>query len=190
MEIYVSSKHLAKVLDSLLFGETFFAFNSARCLMYVPFRSLGVAFAQPPLIQVLTNAKAPYNISTPTAHLALAALAPDAVDAMQAKISTLISSRTYLLQALAPLSPLGLGSPIGASDGNFVIVPILNSATKVPDNERAQKVYQALAEENQVVVRFRGKEPGCTGCLRMSVGTDKEIAVLLNKFEEVLKAIQ
>jgi len=159
-------------------------------LTYVSFRSLGAAFAQPPLIQVLTNAKAPYNISTPTAHLALAALAPDAVEAMQSKIATLISSRAYILQSFAPLSPLGLGTPIGASDGNFVLVPILNSSTKLPDNERAQKVYQALAEENRVVVRFRGNEPGCTGCLRMSVGTDTEIAILLKKLEEVLRAIQ
>jgi histidinol-phosphate aminotransferase len=108
---------------------------------------------------------------------------------MRSKISTLIASRAFLLQSLAPLSPFGLGTPIGASDGNFILVPILNRTTKAPDNERAHNVYQALAEKDQVVVRFRGKEPGCTGCLRISVGTHNEIVVLLKKLEDVLKSI-
>lgn len=153
------------------------------------YRSLGIAFAQPPLIQILSNAKAPYNISTPTAHLALAALAPSAVEGMRSKISTLISSRLFLLQSFSLLAPLGLGKPVGASDANFILVPILNRATRAPDNERAQKVYQALAEENQIVVRFRGNESGCTGCLRISIGTDKEIVALLKELEAVLQAI-
>jgi len=150
---------------------------------------LGIAFAQPPLIQVLTNTKAPYNISTPTAHLALAALAPAAVSAMQSKISALISSRDSLIQSFATLSLLGLGTPIGAPDANFIVVPILNRATQAPDNERAQKVYRSLAEEKGVVVRFRGNEPGCLGCLRITVGSEKENEVVLRMLEIVLAAI-
>ncbi|KAF8755597.1 Histidinol-phosphate aminotransferase [Rhizoctonia solani] len=46
---------------------------------------LGVAIAQPPLIQILTNTKAPYNISTPSASLALAALSPDGIATMTEK---------------------------------------------------------------------------------------------------------
>jgi histidinol-phosphate aminotransferase len=163
--------------------------DSTVYLIYVSFHSLGIAFAHPALIQILTNTKAPYNISSPTAHLALAALAPDAVEAMRTKIATLNTSRDYVLQFIATLFPLGLGTPIGASEANFVMVPVLNRATKAPDNERAQKVYRALAEENQVVVRFRGKEPGCKGCLRITIGSDKEIAILLKKLEAVLQAI-
>jgi histidinol-phosphate aminotransferase len=116
-------------------------------------------------------------------------LIPNAIEAMRSKISTLTSSRTFLLQSLLSLFPLGLGEPIGTSDGNFVLVPILNCTTKTPDNERALKVYRALAEKDQVVVRFRGKEPGCAGCLRISVGTHEEITVLLGKLKEVLKVI-
>jgi histidinol-phosphate aminotransferase len=155
---------------------------------YITYR-LGIAFAQPPLIQVLTNTKAPYNISTPTAHLALAALAPPGVAGMQSKISTLISSRNSLTKSLAKLSSLGLGTPIGSSDANFLVVPILNCATRAPDNERAQKVYRSLAEEKGVVVRFRGNEAGCLGCLRITVGSEKENEVLLGMLEIVLKAV-
>ena len=35
-------------------------------------------------------------------------------------------------------------------------------------------MYKALAEHEGVVVRYRGSEPGCTGCLRITVGTDAE----------------
>ena len=44
---------------------------------------LGIAIAQPPLIQILSNTKAPYNISTPTANLALSALETPALDLMR-----------------------------------------------------------------------------------------------------------
>lgn len=148
---------------------------------------LGVAIAQPPLIQVLTNTKAPYNISTPTAHLALAALTPSAVASMHSKVDTLLTSRTALLRSLEYLSDLGLGASIGANEANFVVVPVLSRDDRKPDNERAQKVYRSLAEEHGVVVRFRGGEAGCMGCLRITVGTESENQTLLRKLEEVLR---
>ena len=49
------------------------------------------------------NTKAPYNISTPTAALARAALAPPAVAAMRAKVAALAAGRAWLLSALAAL---------------------------------------------------------------------------------------
>ncbi|KAF7980246.1 hypothetical protein HWV62_38975 [Athelia sp. TMB] len=149
---------------------------------------LGVAFAQPPLIQVLTNTKAPYNISTPTAHLAMAALTPPAVALMQSKIRNLLASRAALTLSLAasPFPELGVGKPIGLPDANFIVVPILNKLSRQPDNERAHMVYQTLAETMGVVVRFRGKELGCEGCLRITIGTEEETKTVLAKLEEVL----
>ncbi|CAL1708908.1 unnamed protein product [Somion occarium] len=64
---------------------------------------LGIAIAHPALIQILMNTKAPYNISTPTASLALSALSPPAVVSMREKL-------------------LGLGSAIGVeSPTTFVL---------------------------------------------------------------------
>jgi len=150
---------------------------------------LGVAIAQPPLIQLLTNTKAPYNISAPTAHLALAALSPSAVASMHSKVDTLLTSRATLLRSLEYLSDLGLGPSIGANEANFVVVPILSRDGRKPDNDRAQKVYRSLAEEHGVVVRFRGGEAGCTGCVRITVGTESENQTLLRKLEEVLREV-
>ncbi|KAF9459113.1 histidinol-phosphate aminotransferase [Collybia nuda] len=150
---------------------------------------LGIAIAQPPLIQILTNTKAPYNISTPTANLALSALSPNSVSSMHDKVNTLISSRASLIASLATLAPQGLGSPIGANDANFVMVPVLSKDGGKADSDRAQRIYRALAEENGVVVRFRGNEPGCAGCLRITVGSEEEHKIVIEKLAEVMKII-
>lgn len=153
--------------------------------------SLGVAIAQPPLIQVLSNAKAPYNISGPTAHLALAALEPTAMQGMRHKIRTLLESRERLKASLEKLAHLGVGQSIGGNDANFVLIPILNPKTGAPDNARSAKVYKTLAEERGadescVVVRYRGNEPGCEGCVRITVGNEEENAMLLKRLRRVL----
>jgi histidinol-phosphate aminotransferase len=106
---------------------------------------------------------------------------------MQDKINTLASTRAALIGALSDLKPLGLGTVIGANHANFVMVPVLSKDGDKPDNVRAQKVYRDLAEKNGVVVRYRGNEAGCEGCLRITVGSDKEIRIVLEKLEEVLR---
>ena len=151
--------------------------------------SLGVAFAHPALVQILANTKAPYNVSTPTAALALSALSPEAVALMQDKCAALIRTRGALVRGLAELAPLGLGAPVGANDANFVVVPVFEKdggAAGRPDNVRALKVYKTLAESEGVVVRFRGGEMGCEGCLRITVGSEEETAEVLKKLRELL----
>ncbi|CCO32038.1 histidinol-phosphate aminotransferase [Rhizoctonia solani AG-1 IB] len=148
---------------------------------------LGVAVAQPPLIQILTNTKAPYNISTPSANLALAALSPDGIANMTDKIRVLNSNRDRLIGGLAKLAPLGVGSVIGGNHANFVVVPILSRGSAEPDNVRSNAVYKRLAEGLGVVVRFRGSEYGCKGCLRITVGSDEEVTAVLERLEQALK---
>lgn len=147
---------------------------------------LGIALAQPPLIQVLANTKAPYNISSPSAQLALAALSKEAVQNMRLKCQTLVESRKQLQKSLESLSALGVGDVIGGNDANFLVVPILNKETRLPDNVRANALYMELAENKGVVVRFRGKEPGCDGCLRITIGTTEENEMLLRQLQSAL----
>ncbi|KAG8760053.1 histidinol-phosphate transaminase [Ceratobasidium sp. 428] len=147
---------------------------------------LGIALAQPPLIQILTNTKAPYNISTPSASLALAALSTEGISTMQSKISTLNANRAELLQGLSKLSSLGVGKVIGGNHANFVVVPILSQNGGEPDNTRSSVAYKRLAEELGVVVRFRGNEYGCKGCLRITVGSAEEVSTVLERLEKVL----
>jgi histidinol-phosphate aminotransferase len=129
---------------------------------------------------------------------------------MRAKTASLIEERAKMLKALAlpQLKALGVGIPIGGHGANFVLVPILarpaslgadrdadgasavNGGSGVsegsPDSVRAQTVYIVLAETEGVVVRFRGLEPGCDGCLRITVGTPEENQTVITKLTEVL----
>ncbi|XP_006463940.1 hypothetical protein AGABI2DRAFT_225916 [Agaricus bisporus var. bisporus H97] len=151
---------------------------------------LGIALAQPPLIQILSNTKAPYNISTPTAHLALTALSPTSIMGMQNKVMNLVKNRSSLLEKLfnSEGTKYNLGKPIGAGDGNFIMVPVLSKdGSGKLDNERAQRVYKVLAEENGLVVRFRGNEVGCEACLRITVGTEEEIEEVVERMGKVFK---
>jgi histidinol-phosphate aminotransferase len=153
---------------------------------------LGVALAQPPLIQVLSNTKAPYNISTPTAHLALTALSSTSVKGMQNKISALNTNRTSLLDKLfsSELTKYNLGQPIGAGHANFIMVPVLSKdGSGKMDNKRAEKVYKTLAEENGLVVRFRGNELGCEACLRITIGTTEENEEVVKRLGKVFVEI-
>jgi histidinol-phosphate aminotransferase len=137
----------------------------------------------------MTNTKAPYNISTPSAHLALRALSPVSVGAMREKIETLRASRAKLLSALHNLKELGLGRAIGTQDANFILTPVLARGGSVPENARAQRVYKTLAEGEGVVVRYRGSEVGCLGCLRITVGTEEENAIVLEKLKKTLEKL-
>lgn len=78
-----------------------------------------------------------------------------------------------------------IGAPVGANEANFVVVPVLDKNGK-KDTHRAHAVYKTLAEEKGVVVRFRGKEPGCEACLRITIGTEEENEKVIEKLKEVL----
>lgn len=165
---------------------------------------LGIAIAHPALIQIMTNTKAPYNISTPTAHLALSALSPESVEGMRAKVKMLNANRQAMVTLLSKaqtgedeegkeLRALGIGRIIGSNDANFIVVQILEKVAsggeRKPDSVRALKLYKQLAEVHGVVVRFRGAEMGCEGCLRITVGSKGENEIVIAKFKELLKVI-
>ena len=169
----------AKALASRLFGE------HVRLRISLTFCSLGYLLAPPPLIQILLNTKAPYNISLPTASLGLSAVSDAGLTEMSRVVSTLNENRTQLISALESID--GVGRILGGNHANFVLAQIVN-ATGSPDNARAVHVYKTLADTRGVVVRFRGKEPGCEGCLRITVGTMEECDAVVERLKETLLA--
>ena len=108
---------------------------------------------------------------------------------MKANIEKIKVSRAALLSDLHDLRDLGLGRAIGAQDANFILIPVLARGSSVPDSVRAQRVYKALAEEEGVVVRYRGSEAGCPGCLRITVGTEEDNKIALEKLKKTLERV-
>ncbi|KAI9793968.1 MAG: histidinol-phosphate transaminase [Piccolia ochrophora] len=151
---------------------------------------VGAAFTSPPIAHLLNNLKAPYNISAPSAALAISALSAQNLAVTHQHISSLQSQRERLLTQL-PTIP-GIGSFRGGVDANFLLVEILDRPRPQggkPSNETALALYRGLAEQRGVVVRFRGKEYGCEGCLRVTVGTAEEVDRLLREVTSTLEQI-
>lgn len=131
---------------------------------------LGVAFAQPPTVQILNNTKAPYSISAPSAYFAAQALTPEGIEKMRACTRTLIDNRAALIEGLRTVP--NLGRILGNNDANFVLVQVLQDGK--PNSARAGAVYHTMAQEHGLMVRNRSAELGCEGCIRISVGTPHE----------------
>jgi len=148
---------------------------------------LGAAFASPEIASLLNNLKAPYNISSPTSSLACAALQPKNLAIMKNNREKIVKQRDRMLQEL-PRIP-GVGRFLGGSEANFLLTEILDKPRSQggrPSNEAAMAAYERLAETKGVVVRFRGKEVGCLGCLRITVGTEDQVNKLLAEMKKVL----
>ncbi|KAI9684232.1 MAG: histidinol-phosphate transaminase [Bogoriella megaspora] len=151
---------------------------------------LGAAFTSPEIAALLNNFKAPYNISEPTSQIASTALSEEGLAMMRENRKKILAQRDRLVDRL-PKVP-GIGRFLGGMDSNFLLVEMLDAPREKggkPSNEVALKVYETLAEQYRVVVRFRGKEPGCLGCLRITVGTEDEVTKLLDRIMVTLSAI-
>jgi histidinol-phosphate aminotransferase len=124
---------------------------------------LGMAFASQAIIEVYNKVKPPYNINQATQELALQAM--ENTDQVNEMIRALVTMREQMTGQLANLS---IVKTIYPSDANFVLV-------KVTD---AKAIYQYLLEKG-IVVRDRSKVELCEGCLRITVGTERENHQLL-----------
>lgn len=151
---------------------------------------LGTAFTSPEIAVLLNSLKAPYNISSPTSAIAQAALQPKSLAVMRSKREKILKQRDRMLQEL-PKVP-GIGRFLGGADSNFLLVEVLDKPREIggrPSNRTATALYESLAEERGVVVRFRGKEVGCEGCLRITVGTAEEVDRFLQETRKVLAGL-
>lgn len=125
---------------------------------------LGMAFAQAELIAVLNKIKYPYNINAATHALVLQAL-QNGSQWVADKVAQTLAQRAILAECLAQLPFVEKVYP---SDANFLLV-------KTTD---APGLYRYLLNQG-VVVRNRDQEPGCKGCLRITIGQESEDEALI-----------
>ncbi|MGY3087146.1 histidinol dehydrogenase [Hymenobacter sp. UYAg731] len=131
---------------------------------------LGVAYASAQLIAYLDKIKPPYNISAATQQHALAALA--AAPRLSEMRAELLEGRRWLVEELAQVT---IVEHIFPSDANFLLVRFSVDATAVYDYLRSRGI----------VVRNRTTQPGCAGCLRLTVGTAAENRQLVQALTEI-----
>ncbi|EHK43385.1 hypothetical protein TRIATDRAFT_258556 [Trichoderma atroviride IMI 206040] len=148
---------------------------------------LGVAFAPAPIATLLNSLKAPYNISSPTSALAHSAVSAQGLSVMESNRAKIIAQRDRIIKEIASIP--GVGRLRGGTESNFLLFEMLNAQGQ-PDNAVALAAYEKLAETKGVVVRFRGKEHGCLGCLRITVGTEEEVTRFLAALKKTLEEVR
>lgn len=145
---------------------------------------LGMTYASKEFARVLNSMKAPYNISSITSEYALKAVQNDSFQRMEQNAKACKKEQQRLLEGLTALELVD-DQYAGGLDANFLLLRINKG-----DNKLAYKLYQKLATESGVVVRYRGSELGCEGCLRITVGTPEENNVLIREFAKQLGSLK
>ncbi|MGL4632222.1 MAG: histidinol-phosphate transaminase [Leadbetterella sp.] len=130
---------------------------------------IGTAYAHPELIRYMNKIKYPYNINILTQVKVLESL--DKVSEKDSLVAKIIENRTLLINGLEKLQSV---LKIHPSDSNMVLV-------KFKDSE---KTFQSLLSK-KVILRDRSKVALCEGCIRISVGTEEEIKILLTELEKL-----
>ena len=132
---------------------------------------VGTAIGHPTVISFLNNLKAPYNMNSLTSQVARTALS-DPSNLTKA-VEELTKQRQLLVEALLALTDYVL--TVYKSDANFLLVKF----AKAP---KVKLLYKTLADAG-VVVRYRGDELHCDGCLRITIGTAEENDIFLTKLK-------
>jgi histidinol-phosphate aminotransferase len=128
---------------------------------------LGVAFANPKVIEILEKIKPPYNVNTLTQQEALFQL--ENLHHLDSQVNFIKRERERLSLTL---NTIPIIKQVYPSETNFLLVKL----------ENAKKVYQELLKESIVV---RDKSDEIDGCLRITIGTSK----LNDKLIKTLKSI-
>ncbi len=131
---------------------------------------LGIAIANSEIIDFMMKVKAPYNINKLTSEAAIRGFSN--IDVMKKNVAQILSERERVISELDQVEGV---EKIFPTDANFLIFRVPN----------ALDVYKKLAE-NGVIVRYRGNEPHCENCLRLTIGTPDENDQFLSALKQVL----
>lgn len=129
---------------------------------------LGMAFASPDIIGILTKIKYPYNINRLTQQ--------EAIRMMQKRykvqqwVTSLLEERTRLMHAFGELACCKHVFP---TDANFFLARMTD----------AGRIYSYLVDRG-IIVRNRSNVALCEDCLRITIGTRPENDTLLEALKE------
>lgn len=134
-----------------------FALAGLRC---------GFTLASDEIITMLSKVIAPYPISAPVAEIASQALTGDNLTQMKVRVS-----ETNLLKSnfIAWLNEQSWCDKVYPSDANFVLF-------KTPLKDA---IFNGLKEQG-ILIRDQSKQLQLDGCLRVSIGSERELNVVQN----------
>lgn len=132
---------------------------------------LGIAISNPLVISYMMRVKSPYNINMLTADIAMKAF--EEQELLKFNIKKIMEERRDMAVKLGKIDAVRKVYPSAA---NFLLFKI----------DHAKEVYLELAERG-IITRYRGNEPLCDDCLRVSIGLPDENARFLKELKLVLE---
>jgi histidinol-phosphate aminotransferase len=114
------------------------------------------------IVSYLNRIKYPYNISKVSQDIAIKSINENRREI----VNQIISERERISALLKKTPSVKMVYP---SDSNFLLVKFDN----------AKEIFKKLIENN-IVVRYRGDEPGCDGMLRITIGKPAENDTLIS----------
>ncbi|MBT8236495.1 MAG: histidinol-phosphate transaminase [Bacteroidia bacterium] len=130
---------------------------------------LGIAYADPQIIELLHKIKLPYNVNVLTQQWAIERL--EQADQIAAEIKNIVSEKENLYGVLKTIPWV---EEIFTSDANFILI-------RVDDGD---KRYHQLIK-NGIVVRNRSSQRHCENTLRITIGTPEENQMLKKIVTEI-----
>lgn len=128
---------------------------------------LGMAFASEEIIGFMNKVKMPYNINELTQNAALEILNQKNISEQQ--IKTILEQRVFLEKKLSQFDFI---EKIYPSDANFLLAKV----------SKPNQLYQFLTSR-KIIVRNRSTQIGCEGCLRFTIGLEKENLQLIESLK-------
>jgi histidinol-phosphate aminotransferase len=125
---------------------------------------VGMLFAHPDIVSLLQRIKPPYNVSGVSQSIAVDLLAGES--RMRRTVQRVVHQRNKLAQALATCPDVVRVHPSAA---NFLLVQFRDPTV----------IRQHLLREG-IVVRDRSDMQGCEGCLRITVGNERDNSMLMD----------
>jgi histidinol-phosphate aminotransferase len=130
----------------------------------------GAVLAQTTVIALLRRIIAPYPLPSPVVSLALRLLEADVLEKQKQLLHELRNNKQILLGALAPLSFI---REIFPGEANFVLIRV----------DEAEELLTFCAARG-IIIRGFPADPLLQGCIRISVGSEDDIAMLASALEE------
>ena len=130
---------------------------------------LGIAYADPQIIELLHKIKLPYNVNILTQQWALERLGQE--DKIAAEVKSIRSEKEKLYGLLEAIPWVEETFP---SDANFILIRVDNG----------DKRYFQLIEKG-IVVRNRSSQMHCANTLRITIGTPEENQILKKIVTEI-----
>ncbi len=133
---------------------------------------VGYVLGHEDVIRELMKVRQPYSVNAFSQWVAATAFRERVV--FQSSIRQLIRNRDQLMHGLGDMP----GVDVFNSEANFVLFRV----------EHASALWRDLLHSHSVLIRDFSRVPGLEDCLRVTVGTDKEVKRFLEAMRDVLSA--